>query len=137
MAGEQRGVLGRLVRILSLSALIVVYLGSLWATYRQLDAEPVFDGAIGVPDWAHAALVMGLMVCGGLGVTAAIIDSRQESSSWILTLTGVAAALAWSLWASLNKEDDAVGMLFAAVSPLASLLVLVELMRHLRTRPHS
>ncbi|MFD7458792.1 MULTISPECIES: hypothetical protein [unclassified Streptomyces] len=137
MAGEQRGVLGQLIRIVSLAALIVVYLGSLWATYRQMDAEPAFDGALGVPNWVHAALVMGLMVCGGLGVTAAIIDGRRELSSWILTLTGVAAALAWSLWASLNKDDDTVGMLFAAVSPLISLLALAELMRHLRTQPRS
>lgn len=120
--------------MLSLSALMVVYAGSLWATYRQLDAQPAFDGALGVPSWVHAALVMGLMVCGGLGVTAAIIDGRHESSSWVLTMTGVAAALAWSLWASLSKEDDAVGLLFAAISPLISLLALAELMRQLRTR---
>ncbi|MER7576765.1 hypothetical protein [Streptomyces sp. NPDC126514] len=129
--------MGQLIRIVSLAALFVVYLGSLGATYRQLDAEPAFDGALEVPSWVHAALVMGLMVCGGLGVTAAIIDGRRESSSWILTLTGVAAALAWSLWASFDKEDDTVGMLFAAISPLISLLALAELMRHLRTEPRS
>ncbi|MFI9752277.1 hypothetical protein [Streptomyces collinus] len=135
MTTEQRGLLGRLIKVLSLLALIVVYIGSLWATYRQLDAEPVFDGALGVPSWGHAALVMGLMVCGGLGITAAIIDGRRESSSWLITMTGVAAALAWSLWASLSKEDDSAGMLFAALSPVISLLALVELMRRLRTRP--
>ncbi|MEV7063645.1 hypothetical protein AB0N97_12700 [Streptomyces collinus] len=135
MTTEQRGLLGRLIKVLSLLALMVVYIGSLWATYRQLDAEPVFDGALGVPSWGHAALVMGLMVCGGLGITAAIIDGRRESSSWLITMTGVAAALAWSLWASLNKEDDSAGMLFAALSPVISLLALVELMRRLRTRP--
>ncbi|MFD8223915.1 hypothetical protein ACFV16_07050 [Streptomyces massasporeus] len=134
MTTEQRGLLGQLIKVLSLLALMVVYIGSLWATYRQLDAEPIFDGGLGVPSWGHAALVMGLMVCGGLGITAAIIDGRQESSSWLLTVTGVAAALAWSLWASLSKEDDAVGMLFAALSPAISLLALVELMRRLRTR---
>ncbi|MFH8412113.1 hypothetical protein [Streptomyces collinus] len=135
MTTEQRGLLGRLIKVLSLLALMVVYIGSLWATYRQLDAEPVFDGALGVPSWGHAALVMGLMVCGGLGITAAIIDGRRESSSWLITMTGVAAALAWSLWASLNKEDDSAGMLFAALSPVISLLALIELMRRLRTRP--
>ncbi|CAL9622377.1 hypothetical protein ACFYN9_04155 [Streptomyces collinus] len=135
MTTEQRGLLGRLIKVLSLLALMVVYIGSLWATYRQLDAEPVFDGALGVPSWGHAALVMGLMVCGGLGITAAIIDGRRESSSWLITMTGVAAALAWSLWASLSKEDDSAGMLFAALSPVISLLALVELMRRLRTRP--
>ncbi|MEU2748944.1 hypothetical protein ABZ613_22250 [Streptomyces collinus] len=135
MTTEQRGLLGQLIKVLSLLALMVVYIGSLWATYRQLDAEPVFDGALGVPSWGHAALVMGLMVCGGLGITAAIIDGRRESSSWLITMTGVAAALAWSLWASLSKEDDSAGMLFASLSPMISLLALVELMRRLRTRP--
>lgn len=134
-AVEQRSLLGQLIRLLSLTALIVVYVGSLWVTYRQLDVEPAFDGALGAPIWVHSALVMGLIVCGGLGVTAAIIDGRPESSSWAITITGVAAALAWCLWASLSKEGDAVGMLFAAISPLISLLALVELMRQLRTGP--
>ncbi|MFJ4525697.1 hypothetical protein ACIP4Y_32960 [Streptomyces sp. NPDC088810] len=135
MARGQRSALGQLIRMLSLSALMVVYFGSLWATYRQLHDAPAFDGTLGVPSWGHAALVMGLMVCGGLGVTAAIIEGRREISSWAITVTGAAAALAWSLWASFNKEDDTVGMLFAAIAPLISLLALAELMRQLRTRP--
>jgi hypothetical protein len=134
VANGQRGALGQLTRILSLVALVAVYIGSLWATYRQLDAEPAFEGALGVPSWVHATLVMGLVVGGGLGVTAAIIDGRSESSAWVLTLAGVAAALAWSLWASVRTENDTVGMLFVAISPLISLLALVELTRRLRTR---
>ncbi|MFI1422530.1 hypothetical protein ACH4VX_32100 [Streptomyces sp. NPDC020731] len=134
MAEVRRGSLGQLIRALSLAALLTVYLGSLWATFRQLDAKPAFDGALGVPHRAHAALVMGLMVCGGLGVTAAIVDGRREFSSWLLALVGAASALAWSLCASFGEEDDMVGMLFAAISPLISLLALAELMRQLRTR---
>ncbi|MFI6283301.1 hypothetical protein ACIBCM_00865 [Streptomyces sp. NPDC051018] len=134
MSGTQRGALGRLVRALSLGTLAVVYAGSLLITYRQLHAKPVLEGIIGAPDWTRAVLVMGLVIGGGLGTAAAIVDGRAELSSWILTVVGVLAALAWSLWASSSAGEDAVNMLFAAAAPLIILLVWAELMRQFRNR---
>jgi len=97
MAGGSRGTLGLLVRVLSLATLATVYVGSLLITYRQLHAKPVLEGVIGAPDWTRAVLVMGLVVGGGLGTAAAIVDGRRELPSWFLTVVGVAAALSWSL----------------------------------------
>ncbi|MFF0445067.1 hypothetical protein ACFYT4_01380 [Streptomyces sp. NPDC004609] len=124
-----------MVRALSLATLAVVYAGSLFITYRQLHAKPVLEGIIGAPDWTRAVLVMGLIVGGGLGTAAAIVDDRAELSSWILTVVGVLSALAWSLWASGSTGEDGVNMLFAAAAPLISLLVWAELMRQFRNQP--
>jgi cation transport ATPase len=126
--------LGQLVRVLSLATLALVYIGSLLIMYRQLHAKPVLEGVIGAPDWTRAVLVMGLVVGGGLGTAAAIVDGRRELSSWFLTLVGVAAALAWSLWASHSAGEDNVHMLFAAAAPATSLLVWAELMRQFRNQ---
>jgi cation transport ATPase len=114
--------------------LALVYIGSLLIMYRQLHAKPVLEGVIGAPDWTRAVLVMGLVVGGGLGTAAAIVDGRRELSSWFLTLVGVAAALAWSLWASHSAGEDNVHMLFAAAAPATSLLVWAELMRQFRNQ---
>lgn len=46
----ERGVLGQVVRALSLAALVVVRLGSLLVTYRRLRAQPVLEGVAGAPD---------------------------------------------------------------------------------------
>ncbi|MGW6457848.1 hypothetical protein ACWF94_18375 [Streptomyces sp. NPDC055078] len=134
MPGEQRGGLGQLVKLLSLATLVTVYVGSLLITYRQLHAKPVLEDIIGAPDWTRAVLVMGLVIGGGLGTAAAIVDGRRELSSWILTIVGVFSALAWSLWASNSAGEDAVNMLFAAAAPVISLLVWAELMRQFRNR---
>ncbi|MEU6083688.1 hypothetical protein [Streptomyces sp. NPDC047108] len=120
--------------MLSLTTLTVVYSGSLLITYRQLQARPVLEGVIGAPDWARAVLVMGLVIGGGLGTAAAIVDARRELPSWFLTTAGVAAALAWSLWASHSEGEDGVHMLFAAAAPATSLLVWAELMRQFRNQ---
>ncbi|GHC45052.1 hypothetical protein [Streptomyces cinnamoneus] len=108
-----------------------MYIGSTWATFHQLDASPDFTVS-GVPQWMSALLVMGLIVGGGLGTTAAILDGRQESSSWWVVVAGVAAAIAWSLWAADSRGESGVRMFFAAVAPVVSLLALTELMRQLR-----
>ncbi|GGT37011.1 hypothetical protein [Streptomyces chromofuscus] len=134
MAGGNRGALGQLVRTLSLATLATVYVGSLLITYRQLHAKPVLEEVIGAPDWTRAVLVMGLVVGGGLGTAAAIVDGRREFSSWFLTAVGVAAALAWSLWASHSSGEADVHLLFAAAAPVTSLLVWAELMRQFRNR---
>ncbi|MGW4028272.1 hypothetical protein ACWEFL_02950 [Streptomyces sp. NPDC004838] len=134
MSGAQRGALGQLVRLLSLVTLATVYTGSLLITYRQLHAKPVLEGIIGAPDWTRAVLVMGLVIGGGLGTAAAIVDGRPELSSWFLTVVGVVAALAWSLWASDSAGEEGVNMLFAAAAPVISLLVWAELMRQFRNR---
>ncbi|MGW1198768.1 hypothetical protein ACWD4B_23460 [Streptomyces sp. NPDC002536] len=127
-----RGPLGKFVRALSVATLTVTYAGSLWLTYRQLRARTPLEGALGAPGWTHAVLVMGLVVGGGLGVAAAIVDARREQSSWLITVVGTAAALVWSLWVS-DSEGLAVGRtVFAAAPPFVALLVLTELMRQLR-----
>lgn len=134
MDDRQRGLLGRAVRLLSLVTLATVYMGSLLITYRQLDAKPVLEGVVGAPDWTRAILVMGLIVGGGLGTAAAIVDTRRELPSWFLTVVGVTAALSWSLWASHTMGEDGVHMLFAAAAPATSLLVWAELMRQFRNQ---
>jgi cation transport ATPase len=135
-SGAERGALGRLVRVLSLATLAVVYVGSLVVTYRQLQAKTSLEDIIGAPDWTRAVLIMGLVVGGGLGTAAAVVDSRPEMSSWVLTIVGVASALAWSLWATERGGEPAVHMLFAAAAPVISLLVWAELMRQFRNRRH-
>jgi len=112
--------------------LVTVYIGSLLITYRQLHAQPILDDFIGAPDWTRAVLVMGLVVGGGLGTAAAIVDNRSELPSWILTVVGVTAALAWSVWASHSQGEGSVHMLFAATAPATGLLVWAELMRQFR-----
>ncbi|WP_051138288.1 hypothetical protein [Streptomyces canus] len=134
MAGGNRGTLGQFVRVLSLTTLAIVYIGSLLITYRQLHAKPVLEGVIGAPDWTRAVLVMGLVVGGGLGAAAAIVDNRRELPSWFLTVVGVLAALAWSLWASHSAGEDNVHMLFAAAAPATCLLVWAELLRQFRNQ---
>ncbi|MEU6445146.1 hypothetical protein, partial [Streptomyces sp. NPDC047046] len=94
----------------------------------------------GAPDWSRAVLVMGLVVGGGLGAAAAIVDNRRELPSWFLTVAGVLAALAWSLWASHSAGEDNVHMLFAAAAaaaaaaPATCLLVWAELLRQFLNR---
>lgn len=134
MPGGERGALGQLVRALSLGTLVTVYVASLLITYRQLHTKPVLQDVIGAPDWTRAVLVMGLVIGGGLGTAAAIVDDRRELPSWFLTAVGVAAALAWSLWASSSLGEDYVHMLFAATAPVTGLLVWAELMRQFRNR---
>ncbi|MGW3242063.1 hypothetical protein [Streptomyces sp. NPDC001070] len=132
MPGGQRGALGQLVRALSLGTLVTVHVASLLITYRQLHAKPVLQDVIGAPDWTRAVLVMGLVIGGGLGTAAAIVDDRRELPS--CTAVGVAAALAWSLWASSSLGEDYVHMLFAATAPVTGLLVWAELMRQFRNQ---
>ncbi|MGW2687467.1 hypothetical protein ACWC6I_30440 [Streptomyces sp. NPDC001414] len=128
MAGE-RGTLGQIVRGLSLATLIAVYLGGMAVTYRQLRVETPLANVVSAPQWAHAVLVMGLMVGGGLGVAAAIVDRRSTAASWVLIAIGTAAAVAWCLWAT--RDDATVQMLFAAAPPLIAFAVVAELMRQL------
>jgi cation transport ATPase len=134
MPGGQRGALGQLVRLLSLATLATVYVGSMIVTYRQLQANTEIGEFIGAPDWTRAVLIMGLVVGGGLGTAAAVVDDRSETSSWVLTLVGVGAALAWSLWATERAGEPAVNLMFAAAAPVIGLLVWAELMRQLRNR---
>ncbi|MEV5597146.1 hypothetical protein [Streptomyces sp. NPDC052496] len=137
MADKERGVLGQLVRGLSLLVLIILYAGGIFLTYRQLRSQTPAIGVLNAPEWTYAALVLGLIICGGLGVAAAVVDGRRETPSWVIALAGTVAALAWSLWAVDSQGKDAVGMLFAATPPLTAFLVLMELMRQLRAKRRS
>ncbi|MDQ1294542.1 MAG: hypothetical protein QG608_2426 [Actinomycetota bacterium] len=127
----ERTVLGRAVRICSLTTLVVVLLGSLVITYRQIRQDLPFQQGTPVPDWAYPTLVMGIVVGGALGVTAAVVEDRPQGPAWALMLTGTFACLAWTLWEGWGTYDR-VELVFAGSSPVVMLLVFAELMRQLR-----
>lgn len=130
---NERGLLGRVIQVMSLATLILALCGSYALTYRQIRDEIPFEGTLGVPGWAYSALVMALIAAGGLGVAAAILDGRRELPSWVLIFIGTSAALAWSLWA-VFQNADLVSLIFSGVAPIVMLLIFAELMRQLRDR---